>query len=153
MRSFVVPLVLAIAAPAALAHEHCRPIRAALNAQLSTASCASPFGLCTTGELRGDLHGSTSFTVLMMAQSAGLGAAEPASTLSYLGQFVLTTRRGTLTVSDVGLLDGATGAFTEIWRISGGTGHFDGATGALWLTGTTSATGAFDGTVTGELCN
>ena len=152
-RLVVVILALVLAAPVAAAHERCRHVHAALTAQLSTASCASPFGLCTTGELRGDLHGATSFTVLTLAASAGLGTQEPASTLSYLGSFVLTTREGTLTVSDVGLLDGANGAFTEIWRVTGGTGDLAGATGTMWLSGTTSATGAFDGTVTGQICD
>ena len=155
MRSIVASVIaLGLASPLAQAHEHehCLPVHSALTAELSTQSCASPFGLCTTGHLRGDLHGATSFTVLSLAPSAGLGAAEPASTLSYLGQFVLTTREGTLTVSDVGLLDGANGAFTEIWRVTGGTGDLAGATGTMWLSGTTTATGGFDGTVTGQLC-
>ena len=153
LRLVIIILALTIGAPVAVAHEHCRPVRATLTAQLATASCDSPFGLCTTGELRGDLHGTTRFTVLTLAGSAGLATLEPASTLSYLGRFVLTTRHGTLTISDVGLLDGAIGAFSEIWRVTGGTGDHAGATGTLWLTGTTSATGAFDGTVTGHICN
>lgn len=155
MRHLVGPalaLALVLAPHDAAAHEHCRPILAALSSQLTTTSCTSPFGLCTTGEMRGDLRGATSFTVLTLAASAGLGDSEPASTLSYLGHFVLTTREGTLTVSDIGLLDNVTGAFTEIWRVTSGTGEHAGATGNLWLNGTVSATGAFDGTVTGQLC-
>jgi len=80
----------------------------------------------------------------------------PATTFSDAGTFTVTTDQGAVSTSNVGVLDVAQGTFSEMGRVSEGTGRFAGATGVLFFFG--SATAAPDGTlhfqgdIAGELC-
>ncbi len=108
------------------ADNRCRPVRGTINSLFTTQNCASPVGLCTTGTITGSdlLDGPTSFVALGDAPSAGMPGVEPAANLSYSGQLTIVTRQGTLVTNDLGVLDAAHLAFTEMERPSSGTGVF-----------------------------
>src|SRR5215470_18896218 len=86
----------------------------------------SPVGLCTAGTITdaGPLDGSTTFTALAVAQSAGLPGEEPAANLSYSGRLTILAGHGTLVTRDLGILDATHLAFTEMERPESGTGVF-----------------------------
>jgi hypothetical protein len=154
-----------VATPASASHHEgpaCFPVRGRITTELTADDCSSPVGLCTNGYLRstfGLLSGRTHF------EAGGLGGdpvgessivtppAEPGTTWAYSGVLTVHTRVGTITFSDVGVLDSAQGLFTEIDRPTSGTQALRGVTGALFVSGHTTPDGnGFDGDITGELC-
>jgi hypothetical protein len=133
-----------------------------ISTTLYTEGCTSPVGLCTTGEVTwfGFHIASTTF------QAVGLGGgavgeesivtppAEPATTWSYAGDFAMDTWFGDVELEDVGVFDTSMGVFSEMQRVVGGDGFFDGATGVLWSYGFARADGTgFDGKLVGEICS
>jgi hypothetical protein len=153
---FVVGALIAVSAATANASE-CKIINTDLVGQI--APCVeSPVGLCapaTAGS--GLLKGGKSFTFLGLAPSAGLPSLEPATVLSYSGPVVYYTDRGELHLNAIGVLDQVRLIFTEMQRVTGGTGDFAGATGALFISGNStgvepSGVVPFKSKITGELC-
>jgi hypothetical protein len=122
----VLPMKQSGATFKASAGNHCRPVRGAIKSVFTTQNCTSPIGLCTTGTITGAglLDGNTSFVALDAAPSAGMPGVEPAANLSYSGQLTIVSERGTLATNDLGILDAAHFAFTEMERPSSGTGVF-----------------------------
>ena len=114
--------------------------------------------LQTAGEMRGGglLKGTTAFTGDDLEPSAGLTPVVPASTASYTGVLVITTKRGTLSLRDVGIFDtdiaGGEGEFSSRARVIGGTGRFTGASGLLFFHGDTADDFTFEAEVSGEIC-
>ena len=108
------------------ADDRCRPVRGTISSLFTTQNCTSPVGLCTVGTITGSdlLDGNTSFVALDLAPSAGMSGVEPAANLSYSGQLTIVARQGTLVTNDLGVLDAAHLAFTEMERPSSGTGVF-----------------------------
>jgi hypothetical protein len=108
------------------ADNSCRPVKGTINSLFTTQNCTSPIGLCTTGSITGAgvLDGNTSFVALDAAPSAGMPAVEPAANLAYSGQLTIVAQQGTLVTNDLGVLDAAHLAFTEMERPSSGTGVF-----------------------------
>ncbi len=141
----LVLLLLCLFAPqeATQASTRCKPVRAD---QRVTASTTSPTttGVITNG---GILNGTTSAMF-----TSGLTPTPDPTTFSYTAALTIVTNTGTLTASDVGLFDVARGVFTDIARISGGTGDFAGASGTLFITGTTADGVNFDDEITGTIC-
>jgi hypothetical protein len=105
----------------------------------------SPLGICTEGKIdSGLLQGTTRFAVQTMT-SAG-------NDVLYTGVLTITTRSGTVTIDDFGVLDPATGQFFELEQVVSGTGRFKRSSGTLISRGVETATG-FTGTITGALCH
>ena len=76
-----------------------------------------------------------------------------ATTVTFTGPIVFTTRIGSLTAQVDGSVNTATGAFASQSSAVTGTGAFSGVTGHLTLAGTENLeTGAFTETITGRLC-
>jgi len=161
-RRFSFPFLLILTASAyverpalAIPDELCIPVRAKINALFVDTDCDSPVGLCTAGRIKGGgiLNGTTRFTALGIAPAAGMPGIEPDSTLSYNGVLEISTRHGDLTISDVGVFDQNVGVFSEIDRITAGTGRFDKANGTLFIYGNAFADGSgFEGKVRGQIC-
>jgi hypothetical protein len=154
MRTLTLTVLLVTATTTARAEADCQSIHATQSASLVfDGSCTSPTGLCTRGEVRGALSGKTSLAITALAESAGMAGAEPASTLSYQAQMTIETRQGTLRLSDVAVYDALAGVFTEVGRVSGGTGRYAGAAGTLYFSGAFDpATASFTMAVSGTLC-
>jgi hypothetical protein len=120
--------------------------------------CSSPVGLCTAGVVTGSglLKGPNTFTAFGLAAAAGLPGIEPETLVSFAGERVITTPKGTLTLHAVGVFDTAAtaaGEFDELEKVIGGTGWFAGATGTLHLFGTATADrSGFKGAIVGEIC-
>jgi hypothetical protein len=137
------------------AHQPCKKVHGHITTQITAENCDSPVLLCTTGTVTGGgmLHGATAFTTLGLAPGAGLSPVVPATTLSYTGNLTLTTRRGALALTDVGLLEQGTLRFTELDSVVSGTGDFAGNSGHWFISGFVTGGGTgFDGEIEGDLC-
>jgi hypothetical protein len=105
----------------------------------------SPVGICTEGSIAsGPLAGTTRFAAQTITGSD--------SAVLYTGVLTITTRSGTVTINDSGILNPATGEFFEMEPIVGGTGRFKHVTGLLTAQGVETPTG-FNGTLTGSICH
>jgi hypothetical protein len=131
----------------------CEPINAQLDGTIVPCD-ESPVGFCAIGTVsNGLLKGSKEAVYNGASPSAGMPNVEPASTLSYSATQVFHTDKGDLHMSVVGVSDNARLVFTEICRITGGTGRFSNATGNLFISGTFAPDGInFQSRITGEIC-
>lgn len=127
----------------------CFKVSGTLTSALSSGACASPVGICTTGEFKGDglLKGRTTFVADSLQPAA---ATEAPTTLVYSGLLTIQTKNGTLTTRDTGILDTANGLIGARDVVVGGTGIFAGATGYLLFQGTGTST--FVNEASGEVC-
>ena len=133
----------------------CQLVRAKEHAVRVTEGCTSPVGFCVEGVVTGGgwINGKTKATILGLAPSVGLPGIEPETTLSAAGDRTIETSHGTLTLRFTAVFDTVRGEFSELLRVTGGTGKFLGATGTLYLTGQLSADGiSIEGDFTGEVC-
>lgn len=135
----------------------CRPVHGTIHSVFTTQNCTSPVGLCTVGTISdaGILDGTTTFTALGVAPSAGIpGGVEPPANLSYSGQLTIAASNGTLITHDLGVLDASHVAFTEIERPSSGTGIFaNPASSVFFISGSIVDNGTgFQGDLTGTVC-
>ena len=156
LSSVVLPIEQSGAAFKVRADERCRPVRGTIRSLFTTENCTSPIGLCTTGTITGGgpLDGATSFVALDVAPSAGMPAVEPAANLSYSGQLTIVAGRGTLVTNDLGVLDAAHLAFTEMERPSSGTGVFaNPGNSVFFISGSNVDNGqGFQGDLSGITC-
>jgi hypothetical protein len=133
----------------------CNPVHGTINSVFSSQNCTSPVGLCTVGTITGAgvLDGSTTFVALAVAPSAGM-PLEEAANLSYSGQLTIVTSNGTLVTRDLGVLDAAHLAFTELERPTSGTGAFASpGSGVFFISGSIVDNGqGFRGTLSGTVC-
>lgn len=138
----------ALAASGAMANDHgCETVRTSIVTTFipCPAEFPSPVGICTQGTIEsGPLKGSTLFRALTLVPG-------PSDTMLYTGEILVTSKHGTLTLNDFGVLDAATGRFFETQVVVAGTGKFEHATGLLTSQGLETATG-FDGTLDGAVC-
>jgi hypothetical protein len=97
---------------------HAHKINSEIDAQLTslTSTGGSTAGVVRTGLLRGTTHFSGTFT-----DAQG----------DYLGTLTISTAHGELTLLDQGNLNLATGQFSDVLTVIGGTDLFAGATGQL----------------------
>ena len=133
---------------------HCEPVSGQWNGALVLGCSESPGGVCAAGEIKtGPLKGSTATVYYGMSVSAGMPNVEPASTFSYSGKQVIHTDKGDLYATAIGVADSTRHRFTEISRVTGGTGRFANATGNMFVSGTLSADGiSFQSVISGEIC-
>lgn len=139
----------AVAASSAVADEHgCQPVDASIVTSFVAcpADFQSPVGLCTQGTIdSGPLKGTTLFRVMTLVPGS-------ADTMLYTGELRVTTKHGTVTLKDAGVLDAATGRYFEVQTVVGGTGQLEHATGLLTSQGFDIGTG-FVGSLTGAICH
>lgn len=109
-------------------------------------------GLCTQGQLSGDLTGTYLFAFLSN-EPVGNGGAP---VVRFTGQSVVTTAQGMFTGEDFGILRTTQfplADFTTHLRIQSGTGIYEGATGHLTIQGAASfITNLGAGTYHGVIC-
>lgn len=132
---------------ATLAGDHGNCAEARGNLSVVSNGDGTTSGTITQG---GKLNGSTH----ALFTSGSTPTPDP-STFSYTDDFAVTTSKGVLKARNVGLFEVSAGLFTEIARIdpSTSTGRFAGATGVLYINGTTTDGGAtFEAEITGEVC-
>jgi hypothetical protein len=120
-------------------------------------SVLDPENFTTAGEVKsGVLKGTTHFAgdpeAVTPIESEDSPPLNP--TVSYTGDLVFTTNKGSLTTRSVGVFElGPFGRGAQFDRVIAGTGGFAGASGFLYFTFLTDETGsAFSSTITGEVC-
>jgi hypothetical protein len=86
--------------------------------------------LCTQSRYAGDLEGTTQFTLISLEPTCKPEVSR------YTGSLILHTAEGDLVGEDVGHWNVVTGAYTDTYRITGGTGVYEDARGVLRLWGT-----------------
>ena len=127
--------------------QRCTPVHTAIVTSYSqNPDCPSPVGVCTDGTVAsGDFAGTTQF----VAMTARAGPA-PDSTF-YVGDLMITTPSGTISLRDNGMLNSATGFYLEMQEVVSGTGAYQGRTGMLISQGMATSTG-FEGVLSGSIC-
>lgn len=155
----MVPLILiAVGAVTrkARADASCQPVHGTITSVRTNQNCTTPIGICTVGTIRGAglLDGTTTFVALDAAPSAGMPAVEPSANLSYSGQLSIVTANGTLVTRDLGVLDAAHAAFTEVERPESGTGVFaNPGSNDFFISGSVVDNGqGFQGNISGVVC-
>jgi len=137
------------------AEDGCRRVHGHMQSTFTSTNCTSPVGLCTVGTITGGgiLDSATTFLALDVAPSAGIPTEEPAANLSYSGQMTIETKKGTLQIRDLGVIDGVHSNFTELERPTSGTGRFTSASNVFFISGALVDSGnGFDGEISGMLC-
>ena len=131
----------------------CRKVSAPGTGESTTEGCTSPFG-CVNGQIdRGLLRGTFFATVDMIAPSAGMPTHEPPSMLSLSVTRVFSPDRGgTLTLHSTGVFDTTRGLGAELSLVTGGTGHWEGATGHLFVNTQAASATTFEGVMVGTIC-
>ena len=137
----------------------CNPVQGTIHSVFTSDNCLSPVGLCTAGTITGagPLDGTTTFTALDVAPSAGLHpATEPQQNLVYSGRLTIVASHGTLVTRDLGVLDSVHLAFTELERPESGTGVFanpNPGSSVFFISGSIVDNGlGFQGTLSGTVC-
>ncbi len=116
--------------------------------------CASPVGLCTHGQLRGDFFGQYDFVATTLQP-----ANDPSDPTEFVftGHSVITAPDGTMTSNDSGVIHIAQGATTAPFAttilIVSGTGRFASATGTFVDRGVSDlTTGGNSGAYIAQIC-
>ena len=145
-------LTLVLLFGTAQAQNLCFPVKGSFAAQiLNQTECTVPDpGFCTRGILSGGLHGNYQFNANQLTS-----AAEPSvpSIVFYSGLSEVVTRRGQISLIDVGGLDLATGKVSSLLTVIGGTDYYAGASGHLFIYGAANQLEATtSGRYEGEVC-
>jgi len=113
----------------------------------------SPIGVGATGRVNsGPLNGSKDAIYLAASLSAGMPGVEPPTVFSYSGVQTFHTPTGDLEMTVLGVSDMNRLTFTELCRITGGTGRFGTASGDLYISGVYEPDGiTFHGKVYGRI--
>ena len=156
---FAVTLLFCAAAGGSDTTLRCQSLRGTQQAMtLPQDACNSPIGLCTRGIIAdGPLAGTIELVTHELVAGAGLVAA-PFEGSTYRGTLTIRTAAGELEIDNIGVLKHARGTanpavFSEVGEIVAGTGRFAGASGHLFFSGTSNATGdGFESRLTGSLC-
>lgn len=139
-------LAAVLAAPGVAPAAECTSVSGPFSA-VPPASCASPVGICTHGQLTGGLTATYDFVADTQT------VAFPTASLT--GHSTITTDKGgaVLQGQDTSTLSLVTGAFTTTVRIVGGTQKYKKASGTIVAVGVFDfATGGTAGTYTGTIC-
>lgn len=129
---------------------------------------AAAAGQCTKAKgqlfVVNNADGTTSGTVTQSGKLNGVTravftsivpSADDPATLLYTSDFSITTKKGVLRAHNTGSFNVALGAFHEAAQIDpdASTGAFAGATGVLYINGTTADAGAtFQAEIAGDIC-
>jgi hypothetical protein len=117
-------------------------------------ACTSPVGLCTHGQLSGELVAAYDFTFATI-QSAG-DPNDPTESV-YTGHSVVTTAHGVLLTNDSGVIhipaDGSPSPFVTTATVASGSGRLTGTTGVFVASGNLDfGTGVAVGSYIAQLC-
>ena len=126
-------MVAALTVAPAYADSNTKTVKGKFEEQAFTEGCTSPVGLCAAGRFTGAIHGPFEIVVTNATPTS-----DP-NVLLLETMSVLHTKKGDLFLSGLTLLNTATGEFSSVDTITGGTGKYAGATGTLQSTGTFSS--------------
>ena len=143
---FTVALCTLAIAPAAFASEQCKSIHADMTEVRVTTGCDAGEPSCFLGEVDGN-HGFRG-TSHFRADSSGTAAPTSPQWTPYSGAFRYELRDGTLLMREAGIT--GTGRVIAHHAVVSGTGSYEGATGELFVFGTTGPVVTTE--ITGTLC-
>jgi hypothetical protein len=149
-------LALVLTAPGVNAESRCRHVAGhyAEHAAAPTA-CPSPVGLCIEGEFSGSVRGAFAVTATSLAPTADTPMT---AVVHFTGDGVIHARtggkQGDIHFKSAGAFHTVgTGEIVDLQSITGGTGAFAGASGALRASGTFDpATGSGESEYSGTVC-
>lgn len=143
---FAVALCTLAIAPTAFADNKCKDIHAEMTEIRVTTGCDAGEPSCFLGEVDGNhgFRGTTHFR----ANSGGTPASGSPEWSPYAGAFRYELRDGTLTMVEAGLT--GKGQVLAHHEVVSGTGRYEGATGNLFVFGTTGAVVTTQ--ITGTIC-
>ena len=124
----------------------CKAIHADMTEVRFTSGCDAGEPSCFLGEVQGN-HGFSG-TTHFRATNGGTPAPDAPQFSPYAGNFRYELRDGNLIAKEAGLT--GAGRVTAMHTITGGTGAYEGATGFLYVFGTTGAVVTTE--VTGTVC-
>jgi hypothetical protein len=138
------------------ADARCREVRGRYTEQLAPDGCTSPYGFCIAARYTaGPLHGTFEGAVTSFVTSADSATTDVSLfTTDTIAEVTAWGRHGTLTIKNAGAFHGTgRGEIVDLQTITGGTGDFAGATGALRASGTFDlVAGSGESTVAGTVC-
>jgi hypothetical protein len=150
-----VTLVLA-GAGGADAGVRCRDVSGRYTEQVAPDGCTSPVGFCIDARYTaGPLHGTFAGVATSFISSADSATTDVSLfTTDTVADITAWGREGTLTIKNAGAYHGVGGGeIVDLQTITGGTGGFAGATGALRASGTFDPVrGVGTSTVEGTVC-
>lgn len=143
---FAVALCTLAIAPTAFADGQCKDIHADMTEIRVTTGCDAGEPSCFLGEVDGNhgFRGTTHFR----ANSGGTPASGSPEWSPYAGNFRYELRDGTINMVEAGLT--GKGQVMAHHEVVSGTGRYAGATGNLFVVGTTGAVVATE--ITGTIC-
>ncbi|HEV3115543.1 MAG TPA: hypothetical protein VGY58_00730 [Gemmataceae bacterium] len=132
----------------------CKDLEGPFSSVLNTDDCSSPVGICTLGQLSGDIEATYAFT-MMTLQNAG--DPDDPTKFVYTGKSVITVAgsNAQLFSDDTGVIHiaGPEAPFVTTANLNGGTKEYRDATGQFVATGVLDfSTGEAVGTYTAEIC-
>lgn len=146
------PLAIALSVPLVVA-QTCTPLAGHFVATAEIPCLAAPGGICTHGQLTGDLDGRYEF--VMTSQSAGSDLSRPLL-LSFTGASQILLADGVMLAEDDGEMEvNPVGPwpFKTVVNIHSGDGAWTGATGQLVAIGALDTqAGVTEGDYTGFVC-
>ena len=118
-------------------------------------ACTSPIGLCTHGQLSGDLQAAYDFTFATLAPA---GDPNDPTKFFYTGTSIVTTNKGIIHTTDTGVISGVNATvidpFVTTAQLAGGTHRYKNASGVFVATGELNVlTGEAAGTYTATICH
>lgn len=143
---FAVALCTLAIAPTAFADNKCKDIHADMTEVRVTTGCDPGEPSCFLGEVDGN-HGFRG-TAHFRADSVGTPASGSPNWTPYSGPFRYELRDGTLLMREAGIV--GEGQVLAHHSVVSGTGRYEGATGNLFVFGTTGAAVVTE--VTGTIC-
>lgn len=149
VRRAALALALGLLGTSAWADPGCRPVHGTFSLTAAEGPCNSQIALCTTGEFRGVLNGSSEFTGTSATPNVDTAVT---AVITVTGDNVIHLRDGDVYTKDaIAFNTIGNGEFGEVDTIVGGTGAYSGASGRLLATGF-FANGSGEGVYSGEIC-
>lgn len=142
--TLLTPVLVIGSGQAAQGNDGCKPV----NGHLEEMQAAGP-GFAVVGRLFGGIQGTDSTTLVSVSPT------DPSTptVVHFVGKSIFQTKSGNIHLTVAGAFDLATGRFSDLFTVTGGTGEWSSASGQIHLIGFFDlASGIGESDFRGELC-